>query len=493
MDISKYKESVSILIPSYNSFKELLYLLTSIIKTDNSYFVKEIIIIDDNSTDYNYELINKYDNRINIIKNKLSSKDIYNYQTIGHLLKIGQLNAKGEFIVPCDIGTIFYPNKLFAQLSILDKNQDMLFCSTYHFNKDISFENSENTNEFKSTFDFYYNKQTDIPVEIIETKDIIKKSIIHIGSILYRRDIHKKVGYFHGLPSDESSYSWIFRCIQSGKCGNILQYLTFYNKKENNIGFDNDVYMINDKNYMESYINYIKEVIGYDKTIELVNYIGTLKTSDYIISPCSYNLYNKFIENNSAIFRMYSDIIYSIAKIYILPANYFYTNYKITEICTKLKNPLINLLTFMNAVATNSLPVVQIGSDLQTSTFISLLSHPNIRLHQYLEKGDKFVELSMFMSSFFKEKYFTTEINKCGLIHLTINSTELLKSQEIVANIRELIKNSGDMGCFIIDANDDDDLLYKYKLFENELKDFLPYPNVLPSEYYPQLVLVRHE
>ena len=70
--MNKNKTKISILVVNYNNADYLDECLQSLLK--QTYENKEIILLDDNSTDNSLDLLNKYENKIKIVKKKMPKK-----------------------------------------------------------------------------------------------------------------------------------------------------------------------------------------------------------------------------------------------------------------------------------------------------------------------------------------------------------------------------------------------------------------------------------
>lgn len=105
---------VSVIVPVYNSEKYIANTLDSIISQD--YSEKEIIIVDDGSTDSTHAIINNYvKNFPNIYYKKLDS----NYGVAVARNKAIEC-AKGRYIAFCDSDDIWGDNKLSEQIKLFE-------------------------------------------------------------------------------------------------------------------------------------------------------------------------------------------------------------------------------------------------------------------------------------------------------------------------------------------------------------------------------------
>ena len=110
--------SISIIIVTYNSEKEILNCINSLLPQLND-FNSEIVIIDNNSTDNTISLISEIESKsVSIIQNS----DNFGYTIANNQ---GIKNAKGEYIFFLSPDTIV-PNNIFSNL--LDEIQDTKHC-----------------------------------------------------------------------------------------------------------------------------------------------------------------------------------------------------------------------------------------------------------------------------------------------------------------------------------------------------------------------------
>lgn len=94
----KYKNEISILIPTINEEKNISLILKLIKKTFSTNIKKEIIFIDDNSTDKTIENIKTYQKKMKNIKLINSKKKL----GLGHAINQGLKIASGKFILCLD-------------------------------------------------------------------------------------------------------------------------------------------------------------------------------------------------------------------------------------------------------------------------------------------------------------------------------------------------------------------------------------------------------
>lgn len=111
---------LSVIIPVYNEEKSILTLLKKVKKIDIS---KEIIVIDDGSTDKTNKILKDnhtiYDKLITLVDNKGK----------GYACRVGIQNANGDYIVIQDADLEYDPNNFFDMISVLNKNIKVVYGS----------------------------------------------------------------------------------------------------------------------------------------------------------------------------------------------------------------------------------------------------------------------------------------------------------------------------------------------------------------------------
>ena len=179
---------VSIIIPVYNTGRYLKEAVDSAV--NQIYKNKEIIVVDDGSTDNTKKVVEPYLN---------SGKMKYIYQEnkgVAGARNTGIKAAKGEFIAFLDSDDIFLPDKIEKQVEIL-KNApdfDIVCCVTGHFFDD----DKENIRTFK-------NK----PITDDQLKNLSKGNFININTALVRRGIVEKILFDENLRTSEDWDFWI--------------------------------------------------------------------------------------------------------------------------------------------------------------------------------------------------------------------------------------------------------------------------------------------
>ncbi len=107
--------SVSVIIPVRNGKEFIGECLDSVIKQD--YQALEIIVIDDGSTDFDYQTLSQLDARIKVIR--LEGRGV------SHARNAGMAHASGEYIAFLDADDIWFPGKITAQVRYFESHPDV--------------------------------------------------------------------------------------------------------------------------------------------------------------------------------------------------------------------------------------------------------------------------------------------------------------------------------------------------------------------------------
>jgi glycosyltransferase involved in cell wall biosynthesis len=121
-------KKLSIIIPCYNEEKTIEELLNKVIDVQlPENWKKEIIVVDDGSTDNTKNILKKYKDKVKIIfKNKNEGK--------GAALKEGLKNATGDYILIQDADLEYDPNDYIKLLEPINKNEAQIVIGVRKFN-----------------------------------------------------------------------------------------------------------------------------------------------------------------------------------------------------------------------------------------------------------------------------------------------------------------------------------------------------------------------
>lgn len=110
MKKSKNDPLVSIIIPVYNGSKYLKEAIDSALNQTHSH--KEVIVVDDGSTDNSWQIIESYGQKLRSFKQKNGG--------VSTALNLGIQQAKGKYISWLSHDDIYAPNKLAKQVEVLN-------------------------------------------------------------------------------------------------------------------------------------------------------------------------------------------------------------------------------------------------------------------------------------------------------------------------------------------------------------------------------------
>lgn len=159
-----FKPLVSIIIPSYNAEKYLAGTIKSAI--GQTWSNKEIIIVDDGSTDNSYAIAKRFE-----------ASDVFVIQQENRGASAarnrGLKASKGEYIQFLDADDLLSPNKIGGQVSQLIKNHEKLsLCATIQFTNELE-------TDYSTLHHQWYSKGTDNPIDFI-TK-LYKSNVVGTG------------------------------------------------------------------------------------------------------------------------------------------------------------------------------------------------------------------------------------------------------------------------------------------------------------------------
>ena len=174
---TEFKPLVSIVIPTYNHAKFISKALKSVI--DQTYKNWEAIIIDNESVDETYKLINNFnDSRIKYFK-------IFNDGVIAKSRNLGIKEAKGDWVAFLDSDDWWTKDKLEVCFSKITKDVDFIYHAHEYVNKSKSFFKKKITK----------GRQLKKPIlNDLLIGTITKGSQISNSSVIVRKNILIKIG-----------------------------------------------------------------------------------------------------------------------------------------------------------------------------------------------------------------------------------------------------------------------------------------------------------
>jgi glycosyltransferase involved in cell wall biosynthesis len=195
---------VSIIIPVYNA---ATYLQTTIqCAIDQTWTNKEIIIIDDGSTDNSLAVAKQYENHPSVRVFSQENKGS------GATRNKGIVEAKGDYIQFLDADDIISTNKIESQLKLLIPNAGKIaICSTVHF-----FEKENPYTLTPSAYEDSFLYETNNPVEFLINLyggNNNRASMIQTNTWLVPADIIHKAGNWSEFYSPDDDGEFFCRVV----------------------------------------------------------------------------------------------------------------------------------------------------------------------------------------------------------------------------------------------------------------------------------------
>lgn len=167
---------ISVVIPMYNSKDTIIPCLESVKSQTAFQQIKEIIIVNDGSTDNSLDTVNNYitlhDNLPITIINKENGG-------VSSARNMAIKFSSQEWIALLDSDDIWLPNKLELQINILNKYPQIKFLGTNRNKEYVKF-----------------GKKIDNNLFFLNTKNVLIKNWPHTSTVLINKEIFKNVGLF---------------------------------------------------------------------------------------------------------------------------------------------------------------------------------------------------------------------------------------------------------------------------------------------------------
>lgn len=104
---------VSVIIPNFNYEEYVADAIESVL--NQTYENIELIVVDDGSTDNSWKVINRYRDRLKLIKSKNGG--------VSSARNIGLTAIQGDYVAFLDSDDYWYPNKISSQVSVIIENK----------------------------------------------------------------------------------------------------------------------------------------------------------------------------------------------------------------------------------------------------------------------------------------------------------------------------------------------------------------------------------
>ena len=208
------KLTVSVVIPNYNYGRFLAEAIESVLQQD--YACKEIIVVDDGSTDNSLELLTGYEGKVQVIRQINSG--------VGAARNTGVKYSTGDIIAFLDADDYWAPDKIKQQVESFEGDGEvgLVSCGMREFDS-----------ERKTIQYFVESIKGKIASQILEFRE---KIIVSGSAITVRRDIFELAGGFDERKELHPSEDWEFcyRVSRISKMDFIPRALVHYRNHGNN-------------------------------------------------------------------------------------------------------------------------------------------------------------------------------------------------------------------------------------------------------------------
>lgn len=200
---SSQDASVSVVIPTYNSAAWLCEAIDSVLAQTAP--PRQIIVIDDGSTDQTASVIERYAGRIEYVRQA--------NQGVSAARNHGLRLAREEYVAFLDADDVWHPAKLQMQLETMHAVSDLVLLGTRSFDWPCDF----------------MPRAVGCPLlNRVTWKQLVVKNRLVTSSVLARRDALKEAGFFDtALQGPEDRDMWL-RLATLGGVANIEEPLTGY-------------------------------------------------------------------------------------------------------------------------------------------------------------------------------------------------------------------------------------------------------------------------
>jgi len=206
---------VSVVMPAYNAEKYIAEAIKSILAQSFKNF--ELLIVDDSSTDDTWKVAKLYeaiDRRIVLLSN---TRNLKSSRTMNRAFKL----CKGRYIAVMDNDDYSYPNRIKKQFNFMEKHKKIgALGGTIKIVK----ENCSYIGMRK-----YYQKDSEI------RKHIFRFSPIAHPSVMFRKSVLDKVGYYNPKYAPADDYELYFRIGAISEFGNLPEVLLTYRARTSSI------------------------------------------------------------------------------------------------------------------------------------------------------------------------------------------------------------------------------------------------------------------
>lgn len=200
--------TVSVVIPSYNSAHHITETLESVF--NQTYQPREIIVVDDGSTDGTRSMLEKYRDRIIYVYQKNAGEPAAR--------NTGIRRASGDFIAFLDADDLWLPNKLELQMDYFEKRPEVALVYTDMKQFDENGITHESIKEWLKMS----------PPSGYVFPQLFAETLFGSGTVVFRKSCVEKVGFFDETFFVGSDYEMWLRMARYFKFGYVDEPLMMY-------------------------------------------------------------------------------------------------------------------------------------------------------------------------------------------------------------------------------------------------------------------------
>ena len=178
--------SVSVIIPVYNRVKSIGRALDSVLK--QTYQPKEIIVVDDGSTDGTVDYIRENYPQVTVLTQANQVPSAARNRGIAH--------STGEWVALLDSDDIWLPDKLRAQVQIIEKNPGLGMIGSRRYKNCYDYDEQVVKRPVARAVSFFH---------------FLKQTTCHTSTVLLRREALEKVGLL--MKNCQQLKTWIFGSV----------------------------------------------------------------------------------------------------------------------------------------------------------------------------------------------------------------------------------------------------------------------------------------
>jgi glycosyltransferase involved in cell wall biosynthesis len=208
--------SVSVVMPAYNARTLVAQALGSVL--DQGAAVREVIVVDDGSTDGTPALVRNFDPRVHLIEQQNAGPAAARNR--------GLAAASGEYLAFCDADDLWLPGKLDAQLAHLSRHPDlkMVYGRISYWYEDENGAYSDLSAQEVTPSD----REIDGEVSGYIYPELLLDSAIHIITSLIHRSVYERVGGFDETLRTGEDYDFWLRVSRHFEMHKLSRYLARY-------------------------------------------------------------------------------------------------------------------------------------------------------------------------------------------------------------------------------------------------------------------------